>query len=99
MVTNLKKHYCDRMPPMAAITYSKKNYYIAIPELATTGFTLELSERKKEGKLEPKRYNIKVPINYCPFCGDKLEAKPHLESCDCMLCETEKAFRGTPYET
>ena len=97
MSTNLKKHWCDRMPRMADIIFSKK-LRCEDKDFFKSGFELELTERKKEGKLVPKRYSIRVPIDYCPFCNEKLEPKAHLESCDCTLCSTQKALRGSQFE-
>ena len=94
MPTNLKQHRCGKMTRMTYISFNKKDRYTEIPELAHSGFSLELTERKREGKLEPKAYTIKCPIDYCPFCGEKLEPKPHFESCDCDLCQFEKVMRG-----
>ena len=96
MATNLKEHYCSSMPRMASISFNKKLRYDdkRVPELFTSGFELMLVQRKKEGKLIPKTYDIKVPIDYCPFCNEKLEPKSHLESCDCTLCSVQKSFRG-----
>ena len=98
MATDLKEHYCGHMPRMASITFNKSLRYTKITELFKSGFELELTERKKEGKLTPKLYQIKVPVDYCPFCGEKLEPKAHLESCDCDLCDTQKVLRGSRYE-
>ena len=63
-----------------------------------SGFVLEVIEMKKEGKLQPKIYVNEVLIDYCPFCGEKLEPTPHLESCNCELCTTDRLFRGIPLE-
>ncbi len=82
MATDTQAHICSRMPRMAGIDYNKR----------LKQFELILMKRFKEGKIEPKLYTIKVPINFCPFCSENLdkESTPHLESCNCTLCMCKK---------
>lgn len=91
-VTDNHEHYCGWTPRMAHIEFNKKlkDDSPELPDLNRSGFELTLIQRKKEGKLFPKTYDIKVPVEFCPFCGQKLEAKPHLESCECILCSPTK---------
>ena len=82
MATNLREHICGRKcyGPFVELNKRKKQWILG------------LKHRVKEGKLEPKVYFAKYPINFCPFCGEDLykESRPHLESCDCVLCTSDK---------
>lgn len=68
---------------MASIEFNPNRFF-------SPGFELTVFERKKEGKISPKTYSIKVPVDYCPFCGEKLEIKEHPKDCDCISCEIER---------
>ena len=85
MATDETEHTCIQKCYGAMIEFNKRRKQ----------WILYLKHTEKEGKITPKTYLVKYPINFCPFCGIQLdkEAKPHLESCDCSLCTFKKAER------
>ena len=92
VTTNLKTHYCGTIPRLALIERSKNKSKFG------SDFKLILIKNFVEGKLEPKTYEISVDIAFCPFCGEKIEAKPHLESCKCDLCDFSKTIRDIGFD-
>ena len=85
-MTKPNKHFCEKTPMMASMEFNKKR-------VRSPGFELTLMERKKEGKLTPKSYMIKIGINYCPFCGLKL-AEEHPGDCICLDCGSDRMITG-----
>ena len=84
MATDNNEHSCVRKCFGAFIEFNRRKKQ----------WILTLKHTEKEGKIEPKTYLVEYPINFCPFCGEDLykEGTPHLESCDCILCQSKKLF-------